>query len=202
MVLFASLVVVTFDKAVPARARAHGLRMHAHAGTRTRKITGLVLAAVSVGLFSLTLTSAKSAHAAGLCAGAAPSSVPANSWVQAHKQLVPAGALALRLCRYEGLNAPNSHAVASKLITGATLRKFVREFDALPRMKSGIFECPDDMGSAITAVFTYPHHHLTVLVETSGCVTASNGDISRAAGSLGGVNGERLLSALEAATGN
>jgi hypothetical protein len=94
-----------------------------------------------------------------------------------------------------------------KLFASATVdypvavNALAREFNALPKIKPGIYSCPAAFGSQIEAVFTYPQaRKVTILVETSGCSSATNGDIVRAIGALGGRVGQQLLTQLEALT--
>ena len=121
----------------------------------------------------------------GACPPRAPSHVPKNAWAPAREQLAPKGAVALRLCRYLGLNTPHPLALArSRLVTQQPLiAHLVGELDTLPPYPKGVaFSCPAGDGSQVLALLAYPHdQRVTVAVEETGCENATNGDVGRLA---------------------
>lgn len=143
-----------------------------------------ILAALAGVLVIATSGSAAQGPAAP-CPARAPSSVDHNPWAPAQRQLVPPGAVALRLCRYAGLNDPLPLTLTrSRLLTTehALIVRLARELDALPPLRPGLFACPADDGSEVVAMFAYaPHDNVTVAFETSGCARVSNGDLVRSA---------------------
>ena len=136
------------------------------------------------------------------CLTKAPSRVAANTWVPAHKQLAPAGASAIRLCGYDGLNAkPRFKLAASAFIRNRRVMvELVSEFDALPSLRPGVFACPDDDGSEIIALLAYPDgHEVTISASVTGCSVVSNGDVARSADY--GPPGPHLMAQLERLSG-
>ena len=133
----------------------------------------------------------------GPCAQRAPTTLPAEAWLPARRQLAPAGATAIRLCRYAGLNgSPRLGLVSSRLITSAGLvAELVREFDTLPSMPPGAFSCPADDGSQIAASLRYGGgQNVTISVGLTGCRLVSNGSVHRTAA---GDSGSQLVTQLE-----
>jgi hypothetical protein len=98
----------------------------------------------------------------------------------ARKAIVPAGASALRLCRYYGFGAgrqtPKTQARAGKLQdqavvhSRAVLEGLTFEFKELAAAPKGPISCPFDEGAELYAVFFYPHAKPVILrVSLSGC---------------------------------
>jgi hypothetical protein len=136
------------------------------------------------------------------CLAKAPSRVAANTWAPALKVLAPAGASAIRLCGYDGLNArPRFKLAASALIRNRRLvGELVSEFDALPSLRPGVFACPDDDGSEIIVLLAYPDgHEVTISASVTGCSVVSNGDVARSADY--GPPGPHLMAQLERLNG-
>jgi hypothetical protein len=136
------------------------------------------------------------------CAAIGPTRVPPNSWSQARSQLAPAGATAIRLCRYAGLNDhPQRGLLRSALVTSrTTVASLVQDFDRLPAA-TGTFNCPVDDGSAIVALLTYPHGRaLTISVGLRGCQSVTNGDLRRTASGANDQPGAALVAQLERLT--
>ncbi len=169
-----------------------------------------VLAALAIGLAAC---GAASAAPAGFsrseatvrppsCAATAPARIAANPWAPARARLAPAGARAIRLCRYDGLNAPRPRRLThSTLIAGgATVAGLVRQFDRLPS-GAGTYACPVDDGSEIIALLAYPRGRgVTISVGLRGCQTVSNGDVRRTAAGESGQPGPALVARLERMT--
>lgn len=97
--------------------------------------------------------------------------------------LVPGRPQAVLLCRYSGLNArPPLTLVAHRLLNAAATTSLARELNALPR-KTGLFQCPVDVGTAVVAFFRYrAMADDPVKIGLSGCQQVSNGHLNRLAG--------------------
>jgi len=118
----------------------------------------------------------------------------------ATRELVPAGATQLLLCRYGGLNDGGAAfkllASPALLTDPATVARFARELDALTPT-TGVYSCPADSGRAIVAHFGYasaPDDPVTVGLD--GCNEVTNGHVRRTAGVQAA--GRGLIAALEA----
>ncbi len=136
------------------------------------------------------------------CSAGAPASVPAEGWSAARLELAPAGATAIRLCRYSGLNAsPRLMLVRSRLVSSrAVVRRLVDEFDRLPPPPAGAVACPDDDGSQIVALVSYPAgQQVTIAVGLTGCALVTNGSVHRTAAGIGSppTFGPQLVAQLE-----
>lgn len=131
------------------------------------------------------------------CAATAPTQATGSSH-PGSGVLVPQGAVAVLLCRYQGLNPPATahHLERAHLITAAArVGQLTTAFNALPRA-AGVYHCPMDDGSEITATFRYRHAlPAAVAVGLTGCRTVSRGNIVRTAS---GAAGSRLISQLSA----
>lgn len=105
----------------------------------------------------------------------------ASSWAPAHRKLVPAGPVAVRFCRYRGLNA---HPPLSGVFDGfpiLNLSRVVHDFDAVPA-SSGSSTCLNDDGVATLVTFAYRSGHtVTISVDLGGCGLLSNGSVHRRA---------------------
>jgi hypothetical protein len=138
---------------------------------------------------ALVAAGAGTAGAATTCPASRPTSEVASRQGST-TALVPRGADAVLLCRYRGLN-PGTTAgllLRSRLITSAaTVTGLAADLDAIPPTKPGtVFSCPMDNGDAILAVFAYRTGPTDpVMVDLTGCTTATNGRVRRIAGSAG-----------------
>jgi hypothetical protein len=101
--------------------------------------------------------------------------------------LVPAGAQQVLLCRYSGVGLNRGKAVrliALRLVhKRATVDRLAAEFNTL-RPLGGAYNCPSDSGAAIIAFFRYGSASKSddpVTVGLSGCVTVTNGHLTRTA---------------------
>jgi hypothetical protein len=131
-----------------------------------------------------------------------PSRLPANSWAAARAKLAPAGADAIRLCRYSGLNSKPPLRLTRSVLIGrrATVASLTRQFNRLPSFK-GAIACPVDDGSQILALFAYPSgRRMTIDVHLEGCSQATNGDATRTALGSRGQPGPKLVARLERLT--
>jgi hypothetical protein len=136
------------------------------------------------------------------CSPRVPIELPVNSWAPARRELAPAGASGIRLCRYSGLSAaPKRELVRSVLVSDASrLRSLITEFDALAKPSPGPAMCPIDTGAEIVALLAYPGGHgVLITVGLAGCTTVDNGTVIRTA--AGTQAGHELLVALEKLTG-
>jgi hypothetical protein len=131
----------------------------------------------------------------------APAALPAAQWSAARRVLAPAGADAIRLCRYSGLNAhPRLALVGSRRLDDRTIvHQLVSEFDRLPSLH-GAVACPADDGSQILALLAYPYgHRVSISVGLTGCALVTNGSVHRTAAGLGTPRafGPQLLASLK-----
>lgn len=89
------------------------------------------------------------------------------------RRFIRPGATALRLCQYFNINwGGKSHALwRARLIRSTTvIGDVIREFNALPLNRKGIYHCPADDGSEIGLVFAYPDGSTAgILVQLTGC---------------------------------
>ncbi len=120
----------------------------------------------------------------------------------ARRELAPAGATTIELCRYSGLNAtPRLTLVRSRLLRAPSLvRELLGEFNRLPSPGSGVFHCPQDDASQIVAALGYPSgREVTISVELTGCRLVTNGSVRRSAAAIGAPRpfGPRLVGQLE-----
>jgi hypothetical protein len=167
----------------------------------TRLVSALA-AAIAIGL-----TACGAATAAGpaavkagpppspaACPPAAPTAIPPNSWAAARSELAPPGATSVRLCRYSSIP---SRLVRSVLIgTRSTVTTLVAELDQLPPFK-GSYACPNDDGSQVVALLTYPNgRRVTVVAHLRGCSPVANGSVVRTALGQPGQVGPKLLAQL------
>lgn len=165
---------------------------------------GLVASALMLTV-SLAAASASAAQLPPMCPAAGPQHIQHNRWAAAHRRLAPRGALAIRLCRYAGLNAhPRGKWVAARLVFDhRTIAMLTREFDSLKRFPPGAIACPRDAGAEVLATFIYARGHVVrIQVHLQGCNPVSNGDLIRTAANINGNNpdGPLLLAHLRQLT--
>lgn len=107
-----------------------------------------------------------------------------NDRAGASSSLVPSGAIALTVCRYNGLNAT---ALAPQFGLAAigttddqtTVSNLAGELDAL-KPTTGTYNCPSDDGSAVIAYFTYTTGVDDIVkVGLAGCNAITNAHITR-----------------------
>lgn len=140
------------------------------------------------------------------CPSTAPHGIASNSWPRSQRRLAPHGARTISLCRYSGMNShPDFGLVGSDLVTArSTIHRLIRRFDALKSPPPNqAFSCPADDGSQIVATLLYrAQHEVQISVTLSGCQTATNGDLRRAAFDFDNRNpqGPKLVSELQALT--
>ncbi len=147
-------------------------------------MTRLLLCLASVTAALGVSVSASGAPPQGACPGtdrkAAVSTRPG-----AARALVPAGARAILVCRYSGLNAPGGAfrlEVHSLVSEQATVARMARELDALAPT-TGVYHCPSDSAAALVARFLYatgPQDPVTI--DLTGCNVVTNGHVHREAG--------------------
>jgi len=91
--------------------------------------------------------------------------------------MVPGRPVALRACRYRGINGPGP---SGRLVRSAVLPP-VEVAAALNRARAvstgAMFHCPADFGEQIVLLFEYADgSRLTVAIATAGCRFATNGE--------------------------
>lgn len=158
-----------------------------------RRLTMAILAGVQAVIAGAVLSAGSaSANSAPTCPNTAPQGTQTNPWPPAERRLAPRGARTINLCRYSGMNTqPNFRLVGSHLVSRrATIRRLVHRLDALKSAPPNqAFACPADDGSQVVATLLYPaQRQVQISVTLSGCETATNGDVTRAAFNFDGRN--------------
>lgn len=175
-------------------------------GTWPARTVGWALALSLAGLLSGAIAvAAGSAPRADRCSQKEPR-IPRQGWAAAKHTLAPAGANAIRLCRYSGLNdhPPLRLVRATFLDRTRLVGQLVRRFDRLPSGPSAPVACPADDGSEIVALASYPDgHEVRISVGLTGCQVVSNGSVNRTASGYGPHprRGPRLLAELKRLVG-
>jgi hypothetical protein len=130
------------------------------------------------------------------CAHVSPAVRLGRVRATAHGELAPSGALAIRLCRYSGLNAhpPQALVRVADVRSPARVAGLVRRLNRLPAMPSPVV-CPNDDASQIVLLLSYPRSRtLTISAGLSGCTTVTNGGEHRTAARG---DGPRLVRAMK-----
>ena len=143
----------------------------------------LWVAAVAAALGVSTWVS--DAQTASACSQTDPQTL-VSTRAGATRELVPPGAHTVLLCRYSGYShgagprtRPFRLQASAVIESAATVAGMTSELDSLPRITAPI-ACPAGFGAAIVAHFRYatePQDPVTVALD--GCLTASNGHVSR-----------------------
>lgn len=177
--------------------------MGSQAGYVALLVTALVLGATGCGHAdgSAARTQARAAHEAsgtvsdGIarkppenCPPRRPRRIVRTSWLPAHHELMPPGAVAARLCSYSGLGSsqgrfPPHSLTRSRLVdTAGPLADLAADFNALPTLPQPLIQCPLGDGSEIVAFITYPGgRSLTITLRNTGCAEVTNGALLRSA---------------------
>ena len=148
-------------------------------------MTRFLLCLASVAATLAVSVAVSDAQTASSCPPADPQTL-VSARPGASRELVPPGARTVVLCRYSGFNhgvGPRTPAfrLQARAVIGsaATVAGMTRELDSLPRVTAPI-ACPAGFGTAIVAHFRYPTGaEDPVTIELDGCLTASNGRLSR-----------------------
>jgi hypothetical protein len=150
------------------------------------------LAAVAGVLLAPALSTAAASaqgHPMGTaCPARAALTLPAPHWAPARSVLAPAGAVAVRLCRYAGLNAhPRLALTRTRFVTNpGRVSMLAWNLDRLPPFGPGAIACPTDDGAQILALLSYPAgRRIAVSVGLGGCLTVTNGAVVRTAEGFG-----------------
>jgi hypothetical protein len=123
------------------------------------------------------------------CSAAAPATTR-SARPGAGTKLVPPGAMALVLCRYDGpLGSPGAHLknrfrlVASRSLSDPNqVNALAAAFNRLPRAR-GSYACPADTGAVVIGSFGYASGpDSPVRVDLTGCTIATNGHVFSSAG--------------------
>lgn len=167
-------------------------------------LAGLLCAAVA--LASGDNGAAPASAEPTLCSHAAPRGISAERWSAARRELAPASASEIRLCRYSGLNDhPPLRLVRSRLLSHNRLvAQLVKRLNGLPSGPRGAVSCPTDDGSQILVLVAYPGgREVRISVGLRGCELVSNGSVHRTASGYGPRprRGPRLLAELERLVG-
>jgi hypothetical protein len=156
----------------------------------------LVGAAGATGSASGRASSARSG-----CAMRGPIRAHHNPWSRAKEKMAPRGARTIRICRYAGVNAsPSFRLVGSHVVVRRGLKhRIISRLDALKPYSGPPPHCPHDSGEAIGVTLFYKDgHQVGIVVYTSGCPGATNGDIARPAWNTS--DGRHLVEQLKALT--
>lgn len=124
---------------------------------------------------------------AGTCAAQHPVILHQVLWPAATRELAPPGPVTIQLCRYSAeVSRPFLRLMTARRVTAhSAVAFFARELDALPE-QHGTVVCPNDDGSQVVAILTYPRSRtVAVSVGLGGCETATNGTVSRSASGFG-----------------
>lgn len=120
------------------------------------------------------------------CPPRRPRRIVRTSWLPAHHELMPPGAVAARLCSYRGLansqgRFPPLSLIRSRLVdTAGPLAELAADFNALGPLPQPLIQCPLGDGSEIVAFIAYPGGPpLTITLRDTGCSEATNGALLR-----------------------
>ena len=122
------------------------------------------------------------------CPPRRPRRIVRTSWLPAHHELMPPGAVAARLCSYSGhgnsqSRFPRLSLTRSRLVdTAGPLAELAADFNALPPLPYPLIQCPLGDGSEIVAFIVYPGgRRLTITLRNDGCPEVTNGALLRSA---------------------
>jgi hypothetical protein len=140
-----------------------------------RLILALLVAALAL---AVAVAATQAGAAAAPCPIDPTATVPKNAWAPARRELLPPGASALRLCRYDGVRATRRFAGSREIAAAATIAQLAHDLDALPPYPRLALPCPFDDGSQIDVRAAYPGgERVSVEYDTTGCNRVSNGDV-------------------------
>lgn len=145
---------------------------------RPRRLIPLSLAALALALAAAQ--AAATTPAPPPCPAHSITSVATNHWVAARRELLPPGASALRLCRFNGLVGTGEPKLAgSRAITSAAqIAQLTRDLDALPPYPKLALPCPLDNGAQVDVLAAFPGgRRVTVSYDSTGCNRVTNGDV-------------------------
>ena len=138
----------------------------------------LIAALVVAAGFGCVTASRAASTTVPSCPGHAPKPVSQGLIT---KKFVRPGAIAMRLCRYYGINWGDSQGLRDQRLihTGLTIRSITHTFNRLHDPPRGIF-CMRDDASELLVVFGYPNTGAElVVVMLTGCRFALNGRSTR-----------------------
>jgi hypothetical protein len=107
---------------------------------------------------------------------------PASDVAGLERSLEPLKADRLLLCGYGGRTgtarpgALNGHALVTD---PAVVERLRTGLDGLGPVPKGTYNCPDDTGATVLAVFTDGVHEVQLTDRTTGCSTVTNGVLTR-----------------------
>jgi hypothetical protein len=153
---------------------------------RLATLTGCLIVAATLAAVAVMAFTAEAQTATSVVCPPEDRAQPAATAVRpgARKTLVPHGATALIVCRYNGMNALGGAPQWGLRGAGASddprqVRRIAAALDAL-RPTHGVRSCPMDDGSAVNATFAYGSPPgVTVTIDTGGCNVISNGHVRR-----------------------
>jgi len=133
------------------------------------------------------------ARGAGNLVGQGPCKASQHPAGEPAALMLPGGASALELCLIGGL--PSQAVLTSARVgSGPAIARLTRELNALPRLPTGVINCPMDDGSAVQIVAFYRTRlPLFVMVGRTGCMTVARGRVLRQASAVLVENLEGLL---------
>jgi hypothetical protein len=127
---------------------------------------------------------AATAPSPAVCPTHSLTAVAPNSWAPARRELLPTGALALRLCRFAGFagTQPPKLAGSREVTSAAAIAQLTHDLDALPPFPKVALPCPLDNGSQVDVLAAFPGgHRVTVSYDSTGCQRVTNGDVVKIA---------------------
>jgi hypothetical protein len=147
-------------------------------GRYKRPVVALVAVCSLAGLAGGVQTLAAPAGDPAHCPRAVPSVPPRNPWKAAERQLAAAPVAQIRLCRY------SEHLIRASLVPAVSVGSLLRAFNALrltPATHLRLFtSCFFDLDPIVAHLVYAGGHSVAIYVPTSSCVSADNGDITRA----------------------
>jgi hypothetical protein len=145
---------------------------------RRHHLIAVSLAALAVA--GAAAAAAPAAPAAPRCPAHSIATVAPNSWTPARRKLLPAGAGALRLCRYNGLVGTSRPKLAGsrEISSAAQIAQLTHDLDALPPYPKLALPCPLDNGAQVDVLAAFPGaQRVTVSYDSTGCNRVTNGDV-------------------------
>lgn len=140
------------------------------------------------------------------CPPQRPQSVRHNASPSASRELAPAGARKIVLCRYA--RAPSRRGItlvgSDLVVKRGAVAELTHEFDELKRFPTGVvLHCPPNDGSEVLVTLRYRSgREVTIRVLVRGCNGVTNGNLVRTSANINGQNpaGPRLLTQLKRLT--
>jgi hypothetical protein len=147
---------------------------------RSRQLIPLPLPLAALAVAFAAAQAAATAPSAPRCPAHSISNVATNRWAPARRELLPPGASALRLCRFNGLVGTGEPKLAGsrEITSAAQIAQLTHDLDALPPYPKLALPCPLDNGAQVDVLAAFPGgQRVTVSYDSTGCNRVTNGDI-------------------------